>query len=80
VRVHSQGQTFYCLGDLFHHPAEVEQPAWMVKWANAPANLSSRQALINAALQENALLLAAHMPLGRLEGTPSHPRWLSLLA
>ncbi len=78
VRVHSQGQTFYCLGDLFHHPAEVEQPAWMVKWANASANLTSRQALINAALQENALLLAAHMPLGRLEGTPSYPRWLSL--
>jgi glyoxylase-like metal-dependent hydrolase (beta-lactamase superfamily II) len=80
VRVHSQGQTFYCLGDLFHHPAEVEQSAWMVKWANASANLTSRQALTNAALQENALLLAAHMPLGRLEGTPSHPRWLSLLA
>lgn len=79
VRIHSQGQTLYCLGDLFHHPAEVEHPAWMVKWANAPANLSSRQALINAALQENALLLAAHMPIGRVEGTPEHPRWVSLL-
>lgn len=79
VRIHSQGQTLYCLGDLFHHPAEVEHPAWMVKWANAPANLSSRHALINAALQENALLLAAHMPIGRVEGTPEHPRWVSLL-
>src|SRR5579864_5231566 len=29
VHVHSQGQTLYCLGDLFHHPVEVEQPAWM---------------------------------------------------
>ena len=79
VRIHSQGQTLYCLGDLFHHPAEVEHPAWMVKWANASANLSSRHALINAALQENALLLAAHMPIGRVEGTPEHPRWVSLL-
>lgn len=79
VRVHSQGQTLYCLGDLFHHPAEVEHPSWMVKWANASVNLSSRQALINAALQENALLLAAHMPIGRIEGTPEHPRWVSLL-
>jgi glyoxylase-like metal-dependent hydrolase (beta-lactamase superfamily II) len=78
VRVHSQGQTFYCLGDLFHHPAEVEHPAWMVKWADASANLSSRQALINAALQENALLLAAHMPVGRVEGTLDHPRWVSI--
>jgi len=78
VRVHSQGQTFYCLGDLFHHPAEVEHPAWMVKWANTTANLSSRQILIKAALQENALLLAAHMSVGRLEGTLENYRWVSL--
>ena len=78
VRVHSQGQTFYSMGDLFHHPAEVEHPAWMVKWANASANLMSRQVLIKAALQENALLLAAHMPIGRIEGTFEHPRWVSL--
>jgi glyoxylase-like metal-dependent hydrolase (beta-lactamase superfamily II) len=78
VRVHSQGQTFYSMGDLFHHPAEVEHPAWMVKWANASANLMSRQVLIKAALQENALLLAAHMPLGRIEGTFEQPRWVSL--
>ena len=78
VRVHSQGQTFYCLGDLFHHPAEVEHPSWMVKWATTPANLASRHALIRAALQENALLLAAHMPLGQVEGTLEQPRWVSL--
>ena len=78
VRVHSQGQTFYCLGDLFHHPAEVEQPSWMVKWADASTNLASRQALIAAALRENALLLAAHMPIGRIEGTLAHPRWVAL--
>lgn len=77
VRVHSRGQSFYCLGDLFHHPAEVEHPAWMVKWADAPANLNSRQMLIQAALQENALLLAAHMPVGRIEGTVEHYRWVS---
>src|ERR1051326_2735025 len=77
VRIHSQGQTFYCLGDLFHHPAEVEHPAWMVKWADT-ANLSSRHMLIKAALQENALLLAAHMPVGRVEGTLENYRWVSL--
>lgn len=78
VRMHSQGQTFYCLGDLFHHPAEVEHPSWMVKWADASANLRSRQALIIAALQENVLLLAAHMAVGRVEGTLANPRWVSL--
>jgi glyoxylase-like metal-dependent hydrolase (beta-lactamase superfamily II) len=77
VRVHSQGQTFYCLGDLFHHPAEVEHPAWMVKWANATANLKSRQMLIKATLEESALLLAAHMPVGRVEGTLEQPVWVN---
>lgn len=78
VRVHSQGQILYCIGDLFHHPVEVEQPAWMVKWADAPANLTSRQRLLQAALQEHALLVASHMPVGRIEGTASHPRWVAL--
>ncbi|HEV2582489.1 MAG TPA: MBL fold metallo-hydrolase [Ktedonobacteraceae bacterium] len=79
VRVHLHGQTLYCLGDLFHHPSEVEHPAWMVKWANASANLASRRALIEAALQEDAILIAAHMPPGRLEGTLSNPRWTPLM-
>jgi glyoxylase-like metal-dependent hydrolase (beta-lactamase superfamily II) len=78
VRMHSQGQTLYCLGDLFHSPVEVERPAWMVKWANASANEASRRALIEAALQEQAMLVAAHMPPGRLEGTPASPRWVPL--
>jgi len=78
VRVHSQGQTFYCLGDLFHHPAEVEHPAWMVKWADATANLRSRQTLIKAVLHEKALLLAAHMLVGRVEGTSEQPRWVQV--
>ncbi len=76
VRVHSRGQILYCLGDLFHHPAEVEHPAWMVKWADAYVNYASRQRLIKAALQEKALLVPAHMPIGRLEGTVENPRWI----
>jgi glyoxylase-like metal-dependent hydrolase (beta-lactamase superfamily II) len=78
VRVHSQGQTLYCLGDLFHHPVEVEHPSWMAKWARAGANLASRHKLIPAALQEHALLVAAHMPIGRLEGTADNPTWVPL--
>lgn len=78
VRVHSQGQTLYCLGDLFHHPVEVEHPTWMARWADASSNVASRRALIEAALQEDAILVAAHMPMGRIEGTPASPRWLAL--
>jgi glyoxylase-like metal-dependent hydrolase (beta-lactamase superfamily II) len=76
VRVHSQGQTFYCLGDLCHHAVELEHPEWMVQWTDTDANLASRRALIEAALAENAILVAAHMPVGRLEGTISQPRWV----
>ena len=78
VRLHSQGQTLYCLGDLFHDAVEVEQPAWMLTWADASANLSSRQLLIEAALEENALLVPAHMAVGRIEGTLAKPKWVSL--
>lgn len=78
VRVHSQGHTLYCLGDLIHHPVEAENPAWMVRWANPETNLASRRALLQAALQENALLLAAHVPLGRLDGTLSNYWWMSV--
>jgi glyoxylase-like metal-dependent hydrolase (beta-lactamase superfamily II) len=35
VRVHSQGQTLYCLGDLFHHPVEVEQPVLIEEIRNS---------------------------------------------
>ena len=78
VRVHSEGQTLYCLGDLYHHAVEVEQPAWMSGWASREANIASRRALAEAALAENALLVAAHMPVGRLEPTPTGVRWVTV--
>ena len=76
VRVHSQGQTLYGLGDLYHHPVEVEQPAWSTHWADAPASLASRQSLSESALAERAFLIAAHIPgVGRLERTTTGMRW-----
>ena len=77
VRVHSEGHTLYCLGDLYHHAIEVEQPAWMAEWAGRDANIASRHALAEAALAENALLVAAHMPVGRLERTGSGVKWVN---
>ena len=78
VRVHAEGQTLYCLGDLYHHAVEVEQPMWMAEWASRDANIASRRALAKAALAENALLVAAHMPVGRLERTGSGARWVTI--
>lgn len=78
VRVHSQGQTLYCLGDLYHHQVEAEHPTWMVRWIDREPNLSTRHALMDAALAENALLIAAHIPIGRLERSASSVRWISV--
>jgi glyoxylase-like metal-dependent hydrolase (beta-lactamase superfamily II) len=75
-RERSGAGTFYCLGDLFHHAVEVENPTWMAQWDDPEKNLRSRNALIDEALlvgddgrgeERHALLLAAHMPLGKLE-------------
>ncbi len=79
VRVSSEGQTLYCLGDLYHHPAEVEHPSWMSVWDEVNTNIASRSALAEAALANNALLVAAHIPgIGRLERTATGVRWVSI--
>lgn len=76
VRVESDGQTLFALGDLLHYPVEAEHPRWMVRWADPVQTLQSRQRLIRDALIETALLIAAHIPgIARLEGTADHPVW-----
>lgn len=79
VRVASEGETLYCLGDLLHFPVEAEHPRWMVEWADPERTLASRRALMEAALPERALLVAAHIPgVGRLEGDASHAVWVAV--
>jgi glyoxylase-like metal-dependent hydrolase (beta-lactamase superfamily II) len=76
VRVESAGESLYMLGDLYHHLVEVERPEWGVHWADAAATAKSREALTTAALAEEALLVATHIPgVGRLCRTPSGLRW-----
>jgi len=38
-------QTLYALGDLYHHPIEIEHPSWHVRWADPATTLASRRAL-----------------------------------
>lgn len=79
VRISSEGQILYCLGDLYHSPIEVEHPSWMSEWDDVPTNLSSRTALVKAALAENALLIATHIPsIGRLEPIATGARWVNV--
>jgi glyoxylase-like metal-dependent hydrolase (beta-lactamase superfamily II) len=76
VRIHSQGQTLYCLGDLYHLTAEVEHPELVVRWTNGELNRRSRTAFNPLAIQENALLIATHIAsIGRLQTTALGYRW-----
>lgn len=78
VRVHSQGQTLYCVGDLYHHSVEIEHSTWTVGWGDQQAKLQSRQTLLQAVLAEQALVVAAHIPLGRVVQTASALKWRPL--
>lgn len=78
VRIQSEGQALYCIGDLYHHTVEVEQPTWMASWADVETNLASRQALTEAALSDNALLVATHITgFGCLQCTASGLTWVA---
>lgn len=78
VRVESEGETLYCVGDLYHHPLEVEHPDWMAPWADRAANVASRRALADAALAENARVIATHIPgVGRLRRSGNGVTWAS---
>ncbi|HEU0026991.1 MAG TPA: MBL fold metallo-hydrolase [Ktedonobacterales bacterium] len=76
VRVHSQGETLYVVGDLFHHAIEVERPEWMVTWADRESMLATRSWLTRDALAERALIVAAHIASpGRIERAGDGMRW-----
>jgi glyoxylase-like metal-dependent hydrolase (beta-lactamase superfamily II) len=81
VRVESRGETFYFLGDLFHHPCEVAHLDWVAEGRDAAAMRASRDKLVADALAGDALLLPTHMlfpGFGRLERTTDGVRWRAL--
>ncbi|MFO7660967.1 MAG: MBL fold metallo-hydrolase [Chloroflexota bacterium] len=79
ARVESEGQVLYCLGDLYHHIVEVEHPYWMAHWCDNESLISARSTLVAAALVDDALLMATHIPgLGRLAATENGISWESI--
>jgi glyoxylase-like metal-dependent hydrolase (beta-lactamase superfamily II) len=78
VRVHSAGQTFYYLGDLFHYACEVEHPDWMDPGRDPIAMLRSRAQLMTEAAASHALLVFTHAPFpgwGWIVPTVTGYRW-----
>lgn len=80
VRVRSAGQTFYYIGDLFHHPCEVEHPGWIPANRDPVATGASRRRVFAEAAASGATVVFSHdlFPAwGRILATNGAFRWES---
>lgn len=76
VRVRSQGQSLYCMADVYHHECEIVQDDWHPALADRVANRATRAWLTEAALREQALLIGTHLHgVGRLVRTNTGLQW-----
>jgi len=76
VRVASQGQTLYCIGDLVHHAVELVHPGLKPYWVDAGTLRLSRDRFITSALREDARIVAGHIRgVGRLIRAEAGVRW-----
>lgn len=76
VRVQSEGQTLFVIGDLYHHEVEFAQPDWHVNWADAAANRVSRVLFVTAGMADEARFIAGHIRgVGRFDRTTNEVVW-----
>jgi glyoxylase-like metal-dependent hydrolase (beta-lactamase superfamily II) len=71
MRISSECETLYAVGDLFHYAAEVEHPDWMAPWADPRLMRASRRKLLGDAVSADALVVFSHEnfpPWGRIAG------------
>jgi glyoxylase-like metal-dependent hydrolase (beta-lactamase superfamily II) len=60
VRVRSGGESFYYVGDLFHHPCEVSHPDWIPPRRDLAATRASRSRLFAEAVSGRATVVFSH--------------------
>lgn len=80
VRIRSAGHSFYYVGDLFHHPCEVEHPGWMPANRDPAANRASRSWVCTEAAASGATVVFSHdlFPAwGRIRAADGGFRWES---
>lgn len=78
VRLRSGGESFYYVGDLFHHAAEIEHLDWVSPYRDAAAMIASREQLIAEAAPSNAIVVFAHDQFpawGRIVPAPGGTGW-----
>ena len=61
VRVQSEHDITYLVGDLFHFPIEFKHLDWLVRWKDRPSALASRKKMMQALQNEQAHLIATHI-------------------
>jgi glyoxylase-like metal-dependent hydrolase (beta-lactamase superfamily II) len=69
MRISSDRDTLYAVGDLVHFAAEVEHSDWMVPWADPKQMAVSRRKLFDDAISSDALVVFSHgnfPPWGRI--------------
>lgn len=77
VRVASGGETFFALGDLFHHFGDVINPAWYSPWNDPAVILASRQQFL-ADVSPNDTVVYTHAAFpgwGRIVRDGEGYRW-----
>jgi glyoxylase-like metal-dependent hydrolase (beta-lactamase superfamily II) len=79
VRVASGEARFYFVGDLFHHPCEVEHLDWVSSGRDQAAMERSRRRLVAEAVPAGATLVFTHRPFpgwGRIVAQGDGYRWV----
>jgi glyoxylase-like metal-dependent hydrolase (beta-lactamase superfamily II) len=62
VRIESEGETAWVLGDLIHHACEVAHPEWAPPHADAARVHATRLSLFPMIAGSNSLVVAPHLP------------------
>ncbi len=78
VRLRSQGDWFYYLGDLLHHPCEVEHIAWAPPGRDLEALRASRERLFAEGTSQRAVCVFTHARFpawGRIVQADRGYRW-----
>ncbi len=79
VHVESEGAHCYALGDLFHHPCEVEHLDWVLTGRDRAAMRASRDRFLAIAAPQQAALVFSHAtfpPWGRIVRDGDGYRWI----
>lgn len=78
VRVESNGERFYALGDLVHHAAEVAHPSWRPPQSRSEELVRTRERIFPILAREGALAMTTHEPFppwGRIVADGNGYRW-----